>query len=171
MASADVIVVGGGANGTSTAFQLTTLGLRNVLLLERRKLASGATGKSGSLVRMHYTNEHESRLAFESLKIFRDFDAVVGGECGFDPIGFVQLVPRGREAALRRNVEMQQRMGIKTEAVAPADLPRLVPGISVDDVGSAAWEPDSGFADPNATAFAFARRPRATGRGSRPTAR
>ncbi len=156
MASADVVVVGGGANGTSTAFQLTTLGLRNVLLLERRKLASGATGKSGSLVRMHYTNEHESRLAFESLKIFRDFDAVVGGECGFDPIGFVQLVPRGREAALRRNVEMQQRMGIKTEAVAPADLPRLVPGISVDDVGSAAWEPDSGFADPNATAFAFA---------------
>ena len=33
----------------------------------------GATGKSGALVRMHYTNEHESRLAIESLKIFREF--------------------------------------------------------------------------------------------------
>src|SRR5213594_4755838 len=77
MASADVVIVGGGANGTSTAFHLTRLGVRNVLLLERRWLGAGATGKSGSLVRMHYTNEHESRLAFESLKVFRGFHAEV----------------------------------------------------------------------------------------------
>ena len=92
MATAEVVIVGGGANGASTAFQLTQLGVRNVVLLERRKLAAGATGKSGSLVRMHYTNEAESRLAFESLKIFQSFDAIVGGECGFEPIGFLQLV-------------------------------------------------------------------------------
>ncbi len=156
MAGADVVVVGGGANGTSTAFHLTALGVRDVLLLERGALASGATGKSGALVRMHYTNPHESRLAFESLAVFRDFDARVGGACGFDPIGFVQLVGHEYAAALRRNVLMQQALGIKTELVAPADLPRLVPGIRADDVGGAAWEPDSGFADPNATAYAFA---------------
>src|SRR5881398_1110493 len=91
MASADVVIVGGGANGTSTAFHLTRLGARNVLLLERRWLGAGATGKSGALVRMHYTNEHESRLALESLKVFRGFHAEVGGDCGFEPVGFVQL--------------------------------------------------------------------------------
>jgi sarcosine oxidase subunit beta len=156
MAAAEVVVVGGGVNGASTAFHLTRLGVRNVLLLERRGLASGATGKSGALVRMHYTNEHESRLAFESLKVLQNFDALVGGECGFEAIGFLELVPRGYEAALRRNVETQQRIGIKTELVSHDDLRRLAPGIRVDDVGGAAWEPDSGFADPNATAFAFA---------------
>ncbi len=156
MASADVVVVGGGANGTSTAFHLARLGVKDVVLLERAKLAAGATGKSGALVRTHYTNEHESRLAFESLKVFRSFDAVVGGECGFEAIGFLQLVPRGYEAALRRNVEMQQRLGIKTQLVSPDDLRRLLPGVHADDVGGAAWEPESGFADPNATAFAFA---------------
>src|SRR3989442_9859289 len=51
---------------------------------------------------------------------------------------------------------MQQRIGIKTELVSPEDLTRLLPGASTDDVGGAAWEPESGFADPNATAFAFA---------------
>jgi glycine/D-amino acid oxidase-like deaminating enzyme len=71
--TADVVVIGGGTNGTSTAFNLTLLGVRNVVLLERRQLAAGATGKSGALVRMHYTNETESRMAFESLKIFRNF--------------------------------------------------------------------------------------------------
>src|SRR5437870_13888907 len=92
---ADVIVIGGGANGTSTAYHLAARGVRSVLLLERRHLGAGATGKSGSLVRMHYTNEPESRLAFERLKIFREFRNTVGGDCGLEPIGFLQLGPPG----------------------------------------------------------------------------
>jgi len=152
---ADVIVVGGGANGTSTAYHLAARGVRS-LLLERRHLAAGATGKSGSLVRMHYTNEAESRLAFESLKIFREFRNIVGGDCGFDPIGFLQMVGPGFEAALERNVARQQRLGIGTQVVSPDRVRDLLPGSRVDDIGAAAWEPDSGFADPNATTFAFA---------------
>src|SRR5437899_7974480 len=160
---ADVIVIGGGANGTSTAFHLATRGVRNVLLLERRHLGAGATGKSGSLVRMHYTNEAESRLAFESLKVFRDFRNIVGGDCGFEPIGFVQIVPPGYEAALARNVARQQRLGIATQVVTRDRLGDLLPGSRVDDVGAAAWEPESGFADPNATTFAFAEAARRLG--------
>ena len=99
MRSADAVVIGGGTNGTSAAYHLATLGVRNVLLLERRHLAAGATGKSGSLIRMHYTNEPESRLAFESLKVFQNFGSIVGGECGFEEVGFVQIVPPGYEAA------------------------------------------------------------------------
>src|SRR5882672_1160617 len=156
MTRADVIVVGGGVNGASTAFHLASRGVRNVLLLERRHLGAGATGKSGSLVRMHYTNEPESRLAFESLKIFRDFRNLVGGDCGFEAIGFLQIVSKGYEAALARNVARQQSLGIKTEAITPSRLTDLLPGCRIDDVGAAAWEPDSGFADPNATTFAFA---------------
>jgi sarcosine oxidase subunit beta len=154
--TADVVVIGGGANGTSTAFHLTLLGARDVLLLERYQLAAGATGKSGALVRMHYTNEAESRLAFESLKVFRDFGAIVGGDCGFEPVGFVQLVGPLYAAALRRNVERQQRIGIDTRALTPAEVGDILPGVEVGDVGAAAWEPGSGFADPSATAFAFA---------------
>src|SRR2546427_7116211 len=94
MASADVVIVGGGANGTSTAFHLTRLGAQNVLLLERRWLAAGATGKSGALVRMHYTNEHESRLALESLKVLPKFYAQVRGGRRVQPVRLLQLVGR-----------------------------------------------------------------------------
>jgi sarcosine oxidase subunit beta len=156
MASADAVIIGGGANGTSTAFHLASQGMRRVILVERRALASGATGKSGSLVRTHYTNEAESRLAHESLKVFRNFREVVGFECGFEPIGFVQIVGRGYEGALRANVDDQERLGIKTAIISTDDLQRMMPGIRVDDIGAAAWEPDSGFADPSATTFAFA---------------
>jgi sarcosine oxidase subunit beta len=154
--TADVVVIGGGANGTSLAFHLTLLGARNVVLLERRQLAAGATGKSGALVRMHYTNEAESRLAHESLKVFRHFGEIVGGDCGFEGVGFVQLVGHAYADALRRNVERQQRLGINTRALTPAEVREILPGCETDDVGAAAWEADSGFADPAATAFAFA---------------
>ena len=50
--TADVVVIGGGANGTSTAFHLALLGVRNVLVLERRHLAAGATCKSGRASRL-----------------------------------------------------------------------------------------------------------------------
>ncbi len=163
MPSADVVVIGGGANGTSTAFHLATLGVRNVVLLERRHLAAGATGKSGSLVRMHYTNEVESRLAFESLQIFHNFEALVGGHCGFERVGFVQIVPRGYEQALAKNVERHRRIGIDTQVISPDELKRLLPGCYVDDIGAAAHEPGSGFADPNATTFAFAEAARRLG--------
>jgi sarcosine oxidase, subunit beta len=154
--TADVVVIGGGANGTSTAFHLTLLGVRNVVLLERRELAAGATGKSGALVRMHYTNETESRLAHESLRVFRNFGEIVGGDCGFEGVGFVQLVGPQFAAALHRNVERQQRLGINTRAITPAEVSEILPGCEIADVGAAAWEADSGFADPAATAFAFA---------------
>src|SRR2546430_13841968 len=108
MASADVVIVGGGANGTSTAFHLTRLGARNVLLLERRWLGAGATGKSGALLRMHYTNEHESRLAPQSLKGFQNFDAQGRGDCGLEPVGFVQLRGPGFEDHPRRHVAEPQ---------------------------------------------------------------
>jgi sarcosine oxidase, subunit beta len=156
MTSADVVIVGGGVNGASVAFNLARLGVRRVVLLERRHLGAGASGKSGSLVRMHYTNEAESRLAWESLKVFRDFDAVVGGDCGFEALGFVQIVDPAHAEALRANVAMQQRLGIDTRLVSREELTEISPDLRVDDVGAAAYEPGSGFADPNATTFAFA---------------
>jgi sarcosine oxidase subunit beta len=154
--TADVVVVGGGANGTSTAFHLASLGVKNVLLLERRQIAAGATGKSGSLVRMHYTNEVESRLALESLKVFQDFGNVVGGDCGWSPVGFVQLVKHEHREALQRNVARQQALGIDTRVIDDDELRKLLPGVVIDDVGGAAYEKSSGFADPNATVFGFA---------------
>jgi len=156
MTSADVVIIGGGVNGASVAFNLARLGVGRVVLLERRHLGAGASGKSGSLVRMHYTNEAESRLAWESLKVFRNFDAMVGGDCGFEAPGFVQIVNPAHADALRANVAMQQRLGIDTRLVSREELTEISPDLRVDDVGAAAYEPGSGFADPNATTFALA---------------
>jgi sarcosine oxidase subunit beta len=156
MTTADVVVIGGGVNGASTAYYLAKLGAGKIVLLERGTLASGATGKSGALVRMHYTNPHESKLAYESLKVFRNWADEVGGDCGWQNPGFVQIVGEGYEGNLAANVADQQAIGINTRIVDHEELQVLFPGMYVDDIGAAAYEADSGWADPNQTTFAFA---------------
>lgn len=158
MSTAEVVVIGGGVNGTSIAYHLARAGVKDVVLLERSHLAAGATGKSGALVRMHYTNPFESKLAHESLKIFSNWPEVVGGECGFEKTGFIQVVAPEYEHHLRKNVEEQQRIGINTQIITAAELKELQPYTNVDGLTYVAYEPDSGYADPNATAFSFASR-------------
>jgi sarcosine oxidase subunit beta len=162
--TADVLVIGGGVIGASTAFHLVSLGVKRVVVCERRWLAAGATGKSGALVRMHYTNEHEARLAHASLPYFREWGERVGaGDCGFLPVGMLRFVSPDNADNLRANVEMLERIGVNTSVVGPDELRELVPGWSVRDVVAAAYEPDSGCADPIATTHGFLRRARDLG--------
>ena len=55
-----IVVVGAGVMGASVAYHLAKAGVRKVVVVEKRFLASGATGKSSGLVRMHYDNEPET---------------------------------------------------------------------------------------------------------------
>ena len=161
--TADVVVIGGGVNGCSTAFHLAERGAKRVILVERRHLGAGASGKSGSLVRMHYTNPHESRLAHESLKYFHDWKNRVGGDCGFERLGYLKLVARGHRDRLERNVAAQQTIGIKTRVITSEEVREILPECRLDDIGGAAYEPDSGYADPNATTFSLAEAARRLG--------
>jgi len=75
----DVIIIGGGIHGASSAFHLAARGLKS-LVIEKNTLASAATGRSSGLVRMHYDLEPESRLAWESFQYFYNWDERVGGD-------------------------------------------------------------------------------------------
>jgi sarcosine oxidase subunit beta len=75
-----------------------------------------------------------------------------GRSSGFVRTGFLQLVPAAHGDALRANVAAQQALGIATSVVGPDEVAGLVPGMDVDDVDAAAWEPLSGYADPTGTA-------------------
>src|SRR2546426_12682040 len=83
--TADVVVVGGGVNGASIAYALAARGVARVVLCEKAALASGASGRSSALERMHYTNEWDARLAFASFPVFKHWprseERRVGKEC------------------------------------------------------------------------------------------
>lgn len=160
--TADAIIIGGGIHGASLAFHLTGRGLRP-LVLERRFVAAGATGRSSGLVRMHYDLEPESALAWASYQIFRNWGEIVGGECGFTRTGFVQIVAPDHNQQLQANVAMHQRLGIPSLVVTADDVRRLAPAFHTDDFQMAAYEPESGYADPTGSAAALLTAARAGG--------
>jgi glycine/D-amino acid oxidase-like deaminating enzyme len=151
----NAIIIGAGVMGASIAFHLTERGLKPAIL-ERKVTASGATGHSSGLVRMHYDLAAESELTFKSYKIyFSNWKERVGGECGFINTGFMQIAKREHEDKLRGNVINQQRIGINTSVISAADVKKLVPDFITDHFDSAAYEPDSGYADATLTTNSF----------------
>ena len=155
--TADVVVVGGGVNGASITYALASRGVK-VVLVEKGALASGASGRSSALVRMHYTNEWDSRLAWASFPVFKHWTELMGGPAVFTHTGFVNVVGPQYADNLRRNVEMLKGLGVNTTAITAAELKELQPFANVDDIGAAAYEPDSGYANPAETVEGFRRR-------------
>jgi sarcosine oxidase subunit beta len=151
----DAIVIGAGVMGASLAFHLAERGLKTAIL-ERRVSASGATGHSSGLVRMHYDLAAESELTFISYKnYFSNWRERVGGDCGFINTGFMQIAKREHEDKLRGNVANQQGIGINTSIISAAEVKELFPDLVTDHFDFAAYEPDSGYADATLTTNSF----------------
>ena len=158
----DVIVIGAGIMGCSAAFQLAGRGLR-VGVFDKRGLGAGSTGKSSAIIRQHYSNEITARMALYSLGVFQNFGEVVGGDAGFHRAGFLVLTAEKDLEGLRANVALQQRVGINTDILTEAEVRRRWPFLKTNDLVAAAYEPDSGYADPNLTNGGYAKAAQARG--------
>ena len=161
-ASTDVIVVGGGINGASIAFNLAKEGLK-VALIEKDFIAAGPTGRSSAIIRQHYSNEVTARMALRSLRIFRHFDDAVGGDPDYHKAGFLLAARPEDVEQLKANVALQQAVGINTCVVSPQEVKELEPHVSIEGIAAAAYEPESGYADPAATTTAYAQRAKELG--------
>jgi len=158
----DVIIIGGGIMGCSTALELTRRGL-DVALLEKKTIGEGPTGKSSAIIRQHYSNELTARMALYSLRVFQHFEERVGGECGFTETGFLILASAADRAGLEANVALQRSVGIHTELLSSEEVAALMPTLETSDLVAAAYESESGYADPYLTVTSYARAARAQG--------
>jgi len=162
MPTSDVVIIGGGINGVAIAHALARRGV-GVTLLERNSIASGPTGRSCGIIRQHYSHEVTAGLAMESLSTFENFAEAVGGECDFRQTGFIMAAGPEREAALRENVRLQQRVGIDTHLISVQEVQEMVPGVNTAGIALAAFEPRSGYADPHTTCSSYAASARSLG--------
>ena len=161
--TADVVVIGGGVMGCSILYHLARLGTGDTLLLEMDVLGSGSTGRSQAICRMHYSNPVTASMAWESLKVFANFEDAVGGASGFVKTGYLVVVEGVERSGLERNVAMAQELNISTGLITASDLKELAPMVSVDASEALAWEPESGYADPYLVTTSYAAKAREMG--------
>ena len=158
----DVAIVGGGIMGTSLAWHLARRGVPRVVLFERTVIAAGASGKTGALLRRHYSNRPEAILAQRGWETFAAWPDRVGGAPVHTPSGLIVTVDTssGHESnieRLRHNVAMQNAIGIPSRVVTRDALQALQPQACWNDVVVAAYEPDSGYVDAIAATRGMAR--------------
>ena len=154
--TADVVIVGGGVTGVSIAFQLASAGVRRVVVLERRFLAAGGTGRSVGIVRKLYPTAETSAMVRRSLTVFQNFSEAVGGDAGYVACGALIGVSPAMRPKLEANLAMQRGLGIRAEILEPHDVARVEAAIDPSGLGGVLWEPESGYGDPTAVTLAYA---------------
>ncbi len=156
--TADVVVIGGGIHGCSTALHLALRGLKPILI-EKDYAGRHASGVNAGGVRQLARDLHEIPLSISSMDLWERIEELVGDDCGFDAHGTVLVAENEAElAGFRERVEDLRLRGFEHEELIDAsELGRLVPAVSERCPGGVVSRRD-GAADPFRTTQAFRRR-------------
>jgi sarcosine oxidase subunit beta len=154
---ADVVVVGGGALGASTAFHLRRLGVDDVVLLERDTLASGSTSKSAGGIRAQFADELNIRIALRSLDEFERFEELTGVDIAFRQHGYLFLLDEPEDVSTFRDaLALQASLGVPSRELTPAEAGALVPQLELDGILAATYCARDGYASPEAVVQGYA---------------
>jgi sarcosine oxidase subunit beta len=156
-ASAEVVVVGGGVMGASALYYLARAGCRDAVLVERETLGAGSTSKAAGGIRAQFSDELNVRISLECIRRYERFAEEPGGEIDFKQWGYLFLLTSPAEVeSFERSVELQQRLGVPSRLLTPAEAEEIVPGLRVDDVLAATYCPIDGYATPEAAVQGYA---------------
>jgi sarcosine oxidase subunit beta len=155
-ARADVVVVGGGVMGTSTAFHLAEAGV-DVLLLERDGLGAGSTSKAAGGVRAQFSDALNIVLGARGLAAFADFARRPGQEIDLHRRGYLFLLTDAEDAeAFAAAVALQNELGVPTRLLSRAEAAALAPGVTTDDVLAATFHAGDGWCAPESVVLGYA---------------
>ena len=144
----DLLIIGGGIMGASLAYHLSRHGNDRILLIEKSFPGAGSTGKSGAILRQHYSHPVTIAMAREGLDWYSRFEEEHGRTISFHRPGMAFICTTENRPNLERNVELQRRLGVQTEIVDAADLRELEPGGTFREDECAAWESEAGNVQP-----------------------
>src|SRR5919198_3356338 len=101
--TADIVIIGGGVHGASAAYHFARKKAGRGLLIEKKFIASGPTGRSTALVRQFYAMDFFTRTACRAHAMFRDWKNVIGGDGdpGFQKVGMLAVAGADSPGYLR----------------------------------------------------------------------
>jgi sarcosine oxidase subunit beta len=162
--TADVVVVGAGIQGVATAWNLARRGVRNIVVLDKGSICSGATGRCGAGIRAQWGLESNCRLALASLEKFETMSEDLGMDIGLKQGGYLMVAYQDREwEQLQANVRLQNRLGVQSRVVDHHQAREICPGLHAEEALGFTFHQRDGHADPFLTTFAYHRAARGLG--------
>ena len=163
-AVADVVIIGAGAIGCSTAYHLARMGITDVVVVEMDQVGSGSSGKSASMLSLQFcTDELSARMAKYSYARYMQFEEEIGVSTDFERIGWVSLATQESAEHLLRNARLLQSLDVRTEILTPEEIKQRYPEINTEDIVLGTWGPDDGPFNPHMIMWGYVRKAREMG--------
>lgn len=151
----EVIVVGAGIAGASTAFFLAKRGI-NTTLIEKQTPAAGPTGMSSAICHAFYTSTELSKLAARGCELLKSLPELTGEPNNyFYEVGMLWTTGENSADEWREAVERIKGYDVKIEHLQPQDVKQFIPNYKLDDIVYGVWEPEYGYADAYGATNAF----------------
>lgn len=133
----DVIIIGGGGHGLSTAYYLATQhNITNVAVLERKYIGGGNSGRNTTVIRANYGIPEAVKFYQQSLDLYKSLEDETDRWIMHKQKGILWIAHS--EAAVRQEVaraQVNRAFGAKTDFVTPKEIKELVPEIDLSGGG------------------------------------
>ncbi|MEP7099603.1 MAG: FAD-dependent oxidoreductase [Burkholderiales bacterium] len=146
---ARIVIVGGGIAGCSTAYHLSLMGERDVLLLEQGKLTCGTTWHAAGLVGQMRPNRNMTQMSKYGIELYAKLEAETGLATGWKQCGSVNVAATPeRMQVLRKQASLARSFGVDVEVISAQRAGELYPLLRTDDLEGGLWIPGDGKANP-----------------------
>lgn len=155
--TADIVVIGGGVMGASTAYHLAERGVQNIILLEKEEyFGTGATGRCAGGVRYQFATEVNVRLSLASLPMLERFEEEIGQVIDYRKCGYLFVLSKEEDVfVFKNNVRLQQHLGASTEWLDDQTVRRMLPMMPLNDVIGGTYNAEDGLVDPNSVVMGY----------------
>ncbi len=154
---ADIVIIGGGVMGASTAYHLATRGMKNIVLLERDEFfGQGATGRCAGGVRYQFGTEINIRLSLAGLPMLERFKDETGQDVNYRKCGYLFVLTHEKDIAeFQHNLGLQNSLGVKTEWLSGDEVRSQIPLMNLKDTLGGTFNQQDGLVDPNSVVMGY----------------
>jgi sarcosine oxidase subunit beta len=154
---AEVVIIGGGVMGASTAYHLALRGQKNIVLLEKDEFfGQEATGRCAGGVRYQFSTEVNIRLSLQSLPMLDRFKDETGQEINFRKCGYLFVLTTSEDVkTFQHSLELQHRLGVRTEWLSADEVRYRLPLMHFEDALAGSFNAGDGLVDPNSVVMGY----------------
>lgn len=162
--SADIVIIGAGVIGCSTACHLASLGVTNTVVVEMGQPGSGSSSKSASMLSLQFSaDELSARMALLAYQRYMQFEDEIGVPIDFHRTGWLTVAAAADAEELLAGTAMLRSLGVTCQELSPAEIAYRYPLLHADDLAVGVFGPDDGPFDPHMILWGYLRRARELG--------
>lgn len=144
---ASVVIIGGGVQGLSVAFNLIEQGQKDILVLDAGYWQGGASGRNGTLIRPGFASMAWTELFILTVDEWKTWSKRLGENVMFTQRGYSVVAETDKsEAMLAEGLKVQRSLGVNSRLLSRPEIDELLPAINKSKVRAVQHQPDGGVA-------------------------